>query len=83
MGRTTTGWFRPKKRKRPSFMTVMVCPDATCNHVWEASCTSSPCPRCGSGNAVLASAWDLDEKEALKLGRLPAVPARKGEPHGK
>ncbi|MCG8643320.1 MAG: hypothetical protein MI862_26575 [Desulfobacterales bacterium] len=66
--RITTGHFNPRMK----CMTVMVCPDTGCSHVWEASNTGRPCPVCGNTNVVPASNWNLDGTEVLKLGKLPA-----------
>ncbi len=51
-----------RKIKRPSFLTVMFCPEAGCGHIWETSNTGKPCPLCGCSNPVIASKWqDLCE----------------------
>jgi hypothetical protein len=79
--RITTGIFSPSKGKPLSFMVVMICPDATCAHVWEASCISTPCPRCGNRDVVPASKWNLDEQAILKMGKLPEyLPYNSGRP---
>ncbi len=46
-----------KPAKRPTFLTVMFCPEAGCGHIWEASNTGKPCPLCGCSNPVIASKW--------------------------
>ncbi len=46
-----------KPSKRPSFLTVMFCPEAGCGHIWEASNTGNPCPVCGCSSPIIASKW--------------------------
>lgn len=47
-----------KTRKRPSFMTAMICID--CHHMWKASNISHPCPVCASREVIAASRWQPD-----------------------
>ncbi|MCG8635425.1 MAG: hypothetical protein MI863_16450 [Desulfobacterales bacterium] len=75
--RPTSQFFTPN-RKRPQYLTVMVCPESKCSHVWEASNTGNPCPICGNKNVIPASNWDLDGAEVLKLGKLPGHLPEKG-----
>lgn len=63
--RVTTGWMRPAAR-RMSFMTPMICPEASCNHVWNASRIDGTCPKCGCGQVMPLSKFDAG---ALHLGR--------------
>ena len=43
------------KKKKMSFMTTMFCLD--CEHMWEASNVSRPCPKCASKQVIAASRW--------------------------
>ncbi|SDU27227.1 hypothetical protein [Desulfobacula phenolica] len=52
--RITTGIFGPVN-KRMKFMTTMFCID--CEHMWEASRISNPCPRCASKVVIPAAKW--------------------------
>ena len=81
--RFTTGIFNPNKRKPLPPMVVMVCSEAKCEYVYQASSIMCPCPKCGNRNVVPASMWNLDEQAILKMGRLPVILPKKGARHGK
>ncbi|MCF6246898.1 MAG: hypothetical protein L3J69_06000 [Desulfobacula sp.] len=55
--RIVTGLFRPKKRKRPSYLTTMICIEDDCGYIWDASNVSLPCPKCASKEVVALSRW--------------------------
>lgn len=44
-----------KKRQRPSYLTTMFCLD--CGNLYQTSCITSPCRRCGSGSSIAAARW--------------------------
>ena len=56
MGRITTGMFNPKG-KRLSFLTMMICLEHDCGHMFEASRVSNPCPKCASKAVIPAAYW--------------------------
>ncbi len=43
------------KKKKMSFVTTMFCLD--CEHMWDASNVSYPCPKCASKQVIAASRW--------------------------
>ena len=55
LNRITTGLFRPVKRKKPKYLTTMICLE--CGHLFEASRTDRPCPGCGDAATFPASKW--------------------------
>ncbi|MBA3009743.1 MAG: hypothetical protein KKF12_12155 [Proteobacteria bacterium] len=81
--RITTGIFNPNQEEPMPLKVVMVCPEAECEHVWEAPCTMCACPRCGNRNVIPASMWNVDEQAILKMGRLPLHLPKKGACHDK
>lgn len=64
--RLTTGLFRPGK-KRLSFMTAMICIEASCNYMWQSSCVSNSCPKCGSKMAMPMAKWSPARNGMPKL----------------
>lgn len=74
--------FPQRKQKAMPFMTVMACPDNKCEHVWQASDISRPCPKCGNTNVIPVSNWNLDGEEVLSLGKLPKRIKVKAVNHG-
>ncbi len=66
--RVATGWFQVRKQ-RPKSLITMICLEADCGHLWDASCISNPCPKCGSGAVVPAENWNFGNKGCLKLGK--------------
>lgn len=71
MNRIVTVWFRPgKKSKKATFLTTMVCLEADCGNIWDASCMSDPCPKCGSKSVLAMDNWNVRDKGCLKLGKV-------------
>ncbi len=77
--RTTTGWL---KNKKPAFMTTMVCLEHDCGHLWDASNTGKPCPKCASGAVFPADNWDFNKKGMLRLGKVNRPIMETGESDG-
>jgi len=56
-----------KKKPRPGFLTVVMCID--CEHIWEASNISKPCPKCASETVVAMARWQPAKYGMPALGK--------------
>ncbi|MBA3012942.1 MAG: hypothetical protein KKF12_18520 [Proteobacteria bacterium] len=62
------------KRKRPAFLTMLLCLE--CGHLFESSRTGCPCPRCADKATIPAANWapakygmpKLENKGEMKNG---------------
>lgn len=79
--RVVTGWFRPNQRPRPKFMTMMACMELGCGHLWLASRTGRPCPKCASEATIPADRWDFERPGGVEPGKLPVTMTDKGGTH--
>lgn len=67
MNRLVTGWFRPRTRRKMSFVVTLVCLEEDCGYIWESSRLGGSCPKCGSNAVIPAGNWGFGRKSRVRL----------------